>query len=236
AARRGAVAELDLSLVPPEVALELTNLRLQLLRNLAKTPAQRAAAREELEAIEARYAQIWREQTALQAERLRQLTLEAPARAAREGLASIAQENAAATRTRAAARRAEERRLAAQLAADLARSGTDLSLRLPAARIVPAVQSARQQSNSQVFETSSAPLASAEAIEARPLSSTRRLDAALLAGLRRQARDEAREWARLVAARWGSRWSQKPDVPDRTGAAVQELFAGSRGLATAARS
>ena len=224
ASRRGAVSELDLSLIPPDVALELTNLRLQLLRNLSKTPAQREAAREDIAAIEARYAQIWREQTALQALRLRQINVDAPVRAQREGLANIARASQVTTQNRAAARREVRSELQSQLSRDVARIDDDLTLSLPSTPAVAAVQSAKRSATAQFFETPQEAVSSAKALDASSLASPRRSDAALVSQLRRQARDDAREWARLVAAQWGSRWSNNEGAPNRTGAAVQQLF------------
>ena len=86
---RSALAELDLSLVPPDVQLELTNLRLQLLPLLAVPRGQRARAQARIDAIEARLRAIWQAETARQARLWRQSLEEVPARLSREGEAAL---------------------------------------------------------------------------------------------------------------------------------------------------
>ena len=86
---RATLAELDLSLVPPEVQLELTNLRLQLLPLLTVPRGQRARAQDRIDAIEARLREIWEAETARQARLWRQSLEEVPARLSREGEAAL---------------------------------------------------------------------------------------------------------------------------------------------------
>jgi len=84
-----AIPALDLSLVPPDVQLELTNLRLQLIPLLATSPAQRAQSQARIDAIEARLKAIWEAETARQAELQRQTLEVIPAQRAREGEAAL---------------------------------------------------------------------------------------------------------------------------------------------------
>lgn len=86
---RAAIPGVDLSLVPPEVQLELTNLRLELLPLLSSSPGQKARAQNRINAIEARLRQIWEAETARQARVRRQALEEAPARLGREGEAAL---------------------------------------------------------------------------------------------------------------------------------------------------
>jgi len=86
---RARVPNLDLSLVPPDVQLELTNLRLQLLPMLSVSRAARARSQARIDAIEARLKAIWEAETARQAQ-LQHQTLEViPAQRAREGKAAL---------------------------------------------------------------------------------------------------------------------------------------------------
>ncbi len=75
--------------VSPEVALELSNLRLQLLRNLALPPSQRATARKRIAEIEENLQKIWREQTALQEKLLNESLQASPSKLRREGQEKI---------------------------------------------------------------------------------------------------------------------------------------------------
>lgn len=93
----------DLSLVSPEVQLELTNLRLQLLPLLSVPPARRAQAQQRIDAIEARLYQLWEGETARQNALLRQSLVEVPARLRREGESALAlqtQQETARTKAR----------------------------------------------------------------------------------------------------------------------------------------
>lgn len=224
AAQRSAVTELDLSQISPEVALELTNLRLQLLRSLSRTPAQRAATRQEIRAIEERYAEILREQIALQAAKQREATLDLPIRQRREGLARIERESQANTLQEAGERRVVAVETRSRLESDFARESADLHLTLPPARAVGDIKILPDNSSSQIFETTAALPASEWARANEALASKQPFDTQVAARLRAKARSEARQWASLVAAQLGSRWSNKPGNPDRTAAALAILF------------
>jgi len=84
------VPTLDLSLVPPDVQLELTNLRLQLLPMLAVSGAQRARSQARITQIEGRLRAIWEAETARQGRLQRQTLEEIPAQRAREGEKALA--------------------------------------------------------------------------------------------------------------------------------------------------
>ncbi|HEX9998564.1 MAG TPA: hypothetical protein VGB45_15600 [Abditibacterium sp.] len=228
AAQRGAVDAIDLSLVPPDVALELTNLRLQLVRNLAKTPAERAAARAELERIEERYAQIWREQTALQAARLREVSRDLPTRQRREGLERITRESAIQTEKRNEARREATQIASARLSQDFGDRNADLRLVLPPARAVRSVSGIGSNLDNLQFEgfieTNPTVLPSMAAREKEALGSAVSFQSQQTAKLRAKARSEAKQWATLVAMQLGSQWDNAPSNPDRTAAALAILF------------
>jgi len=87
---RAPVPTLDLSLVPPDVQLELTNLRLQLLPMLSVSGAQRARSQARIDEIEARLKAIWEAETARQAQLQRQTLEVIPAQHAREGEKALA--------------------------------------------------------------------------------------------------------------------------------------------------
>ena len=224
ATQRTAISELDLSLISPEVALELTNLRLQLLRALSRTPAQRAATRAEIREIEERYARILAEQLALQAARQREANIDLPIRQRREGLARIERESQTNAQQEAQQRRAVSIETRSRLERDFARESADLRLVLPPARSVGDLAVRPQRPNSQFFETSAPNPASIGPRENEALASTQPIDSQVASRLRAKARSEARQWARLVAAQLGSRWNNKPGNPDRTAAALAILF------------
>ncbi|PQV65247.1 hypothetical protein B1R32_102256 [Abditibacterium utsteinense] len=242
ASGRGAVPELDLTLVSPEMALELTNLRLQLLRNLSKTPAQRDAARQEIRAIEARYARLLSEETARQAARLREARLEIPLRQRREGLQKIAIQTQQENRARAASRLAVALENRERLRRDF-RFSAPLSLELQPAQVLSQqvlsppdfaifATSKKRSVNlgSQFFETatpkaaSQAPIRNERIRNERVLAISKPPAPAVVALLRRKARTQAQEWARLVAGNWGAIRSDAPHLPDATSAALKILF------------
>ncbi len=235
-AQRGAVPELDLSLLPPEITLELTNLRLQLLRNLSKTPAQRAAAREEIRIIEARYAQILREETARQAAKLRQARIETPRQNRSAGLEKIAREIELEAQNRAGSRRSLALEAQNRVRVDFDSNST-LNLALPSSRALsragfnspgfdPAGVSARSNlPDAQFFETAASGAASQAPIpNGRELAASKKPARSVVAALRGRARKEAGEWAQLVAGNLGATWSASPNAPDATQEALEKLF------------
>lgn len=232
-ARRGALAELDLAVLSPEAALELLNLRLQLLRNLSRTPAQRAAARAEIAAIEARYAALLEVQTEAQAARLRAITTEIPARARRLGLQKIAREAQVIAQNQAQLRRALALENQTRLRRDFGAPDSlrlalapfrQVSIRQFSAAKTPAASN--RNAETDFFETGRMPLTSNPPLEAKSASSNARR--ALVARLRQQARLDAVQWARGCASRLGATWSRSNRAPDATAQALSLIFPRSR--------
>jgi hypothetical protein len=83
---------LSLVLPTPEVQLEMTNLRLRLLRNVFTTEEEREAARNRLRDLLIQWRAALREQESARAQELQRLRGEEPERIRREGLANIEQE------------------------------------------------------------------------------------------------------------------------------------------------
>ena len=229
ASTRGAVEAISLAPVSPETALELSNLRLQLLAQLRGSIEQKAAAAARIEEIQNRLNQIWARQTEEQNARLRAAFEELPARLRREGLEAL---DAAATKreseryyARLELRRVIEARL--QNARPDASDIQILRLLLPEARL--ATTNLSENGNSS-FQTTPRRAASASALKndavpaTRPLGQNAALQGVSVAQLRAQARRDARQWASKLALSWGAQLSNKPNAPDRTALAVQKLF------------
>ncbi len=232
ASTRGAVEAISLAPVAPETALELSNLRLQLLAQLSVPRAQKAAAAAKIEAIEKRLNEIWEAQTAAQNARLRAAFEELPARLRREGLQAL---------DAAAVKRDSERYYARLELRGLienrlngAQPGADdiqiLRLLLPRARVATTDLSVGGNSS---FQTKARRAASAlaktndglrDARDARPLSTSGSFDGQSAAQLRAQARRDARQWASKLALSWGAQLSEKASAPDRTNLAIAKLF------------
>lgn len=230
-ARRGAVPEADLPELTPEEALELLNLRLQLLRNLSRTPAQRLAAREEIRVIEARYAALLKAQADAQAARLRAATRDIPNQTRRAGLLQIERAARLTAQKQAAIRRdlLSENRL--RVRRDLA-SASALQLELPKVFSLDLRSSARTQnaldfSSSKLptdfFETARLSGASKAPLESIQLPA-RQDRAKTVRRLRQQARLEAAQWARRIASHRGATWSQAKIAPDATAEAIKVAF------------
>ena len=230
ASTRGAVEAISLTPVSPETALELSNLRLQLLAQLQAPAAQKAAAATKIEAIEKRLNEIWERQTQEQNARLRAAFEELPARLRREGLQAL---------DAAAAKRESERYYARlelrSLIENRLNSATPnaddiqmLRLLLPSARVASTNSSVKPNSS---FQTNARRAASAstrdvnEVRDTRALSQTAPANGASVAKLRASARADARQWASKLALSWGAKLSDKSDAPDRTALALQKLFA-----------
>ena len=235
ASTRGAVEAISLAPVSPETALELSNLRLQLLAQLRVPLAQKAAAAAKIEAIEKRLNEIWEAQTAAQNARLRAAFEELPARLRREGWRP----------SDAAAVKRESERYFARLELrglienrlNTAQPNADdiqiLRLLLPPARVATTDLSLRGNSS---FQTKARRAASAlaktndelrDARDTRPLSTRESFDGQSAARLRAQARRDAREWASKLALSWGAKLSDEASAPDRTDLAIAKLFGAS---------
>ena len=239
AATRGAVEAISLAPVSPETALELSNLRLQLLAQLNAPPAKRAEAIAKIETIEKRLNQIWERQTQEQNARLRAAFEELPARLRREGLDAL---SGAATERESQRyyARLELRSLIENRLNDAQPSASDtqmLRLLLPAARVATPNLSAPRNSSSQTnarraasnrFQTKNELRdnrnAGRDIENARSLSRAAPFDGALIAQLRAQARRDARQWADNLALSWNARLSSATGAPDRTALALQKLF------------
>ena len=92
AAARRLPQVVPLVLPSPEVQLEMTNLRLRLLRNVFTTQEERAAARERLGELLLQWRAALREQEKARAQELERIRTQEPERIRREGLAGIEQE------------------------------------------------------------------------------------------------------------------------------------------------
>ena len=237
AATRGAVEAISLTPVSPETALELSNLRLQLLEQLSVPVAQKAAAAAKIEAIEKRLNDIWERQTQEQNARLRAAFEELPARLRREGLAAL---DAAATKRESERyyARLELRQLVENRLNSNAPGASDtqiLRLLLPQARLADTNLSVNANSSFPTNARRSASAASdndgdlANARDNRSLSQTARTKSENIAQLRAQARRDAKQWANQLAIGWGARLSNETGAPDRTALALQKLFAISSG-------
>ena len=233
AATRGAVEAISLTPVSPETALELSNLRLQLLAQVRAPASDKAAAAAKIESIEARLNAIWEAQTAEQNARLRAALEELPARLRREGLQAL--DAAAAKReseryyARLELRGLIENRL--NSATPNAADTQTLRLLLPQARVANVDLNVKSDSSSRTNARDAASVlpgnneASRNVRDARSLSQSARADGASLTTLRAQARADARQWARKLALSWDAQLSENPSAPDRTALALQKLFA-----------
>ena len=232
AATRGAVEAVSLTPVSSETALQLSNLRLQLLDQLRAPAAQKAAATAQIEAIEKRLNEIWERQTEEQNARLRAALEELPARLRREGLQALDAAAAARESERYYARLELRALIENRLNGATPNAGDIQTLRLllPSARVASANLSVKQNSS---FQTNARRVASAAARnddelrgnrDARSLSQVAQTDGASVAKLRAQARSDARQWANKLALSWGAQLSDEPGAPDRTPLALQELF------------
>ena len=232
ASTRGAVEAISLTPVSPETALELSNLRLQLLAQLSVPVAQKAAATAKIEAIEKRLNEIWEAQTAAQNARVRAAFEELPAKLRREGLEAL---NAAAAKRESERyyARLELRSLVENRLNSAQPDNSDiqiLRLLLPSARVATTDLNAGQNSS---FQTRTRRAASAgaqtsdglrDARDARPLGKSATFSAQSVAQLRAQARKDARQWANKLALNWGAQLSGKATAPDRTHLAIAKLF------------
>ena len=232
ASTRGAVDAISLAPVSPETALELSNLRLQLLAQLSVPLAQKAAAAAKIEAIEKRLNEIWEAQTAAQNARLRAAFEELPAKLRREGLQAL--DAAAAKReseryyARLELRALVENRL--NTARPDASDTQILRLLLPPARVATTDLSANPNSS---FQTKARRASSAlaqtndelrDARDTRALGQSENFAGQSIAQLRAQARADARQWASKLALSWNAQLSNQANAPDRTNLAIAKLF------------
>ena len=232
ASTRGAVEAISLEPVSPETALELSNLRLQLLAQLSVPAAQKAAATAKIEAIEKRLNEIWEAQTAAQNARLRAAFEELPAKLRREGLQAL---------DAAAAKRESERYYARLELRSLVENRLNtarpdasdiqiLRLLLPPARVATTDLNASQNSSFQTRARRAASASAQTSDELRDARDTRALGTnegfsdQSIARLRAQARRDARQWASKLALNWKAQLSDQTTAPDRTALALAQLF------------
>ena len=193
---RARVEGVDLALVPPDLALELLNLRLELGRNVANTDAARARARARIAQIEARLDAIWKRQTDEAAARLRAALEEGPARLRREGLARLEAEERARRLADAAARatlRAELERLTGEASRA---NRTPLTLVLPPARVPRSGAAFVDEAQMRGLIKTRAGVAPSNAPQTQIVSDGRRASAleSEIARLRALARSETRRF------------------------------------------
>ena len=232
AATRGAVEAISLAPVSPETALELSNLRLQLLAQLSVPLAQKAAAAAKIEAIEKRLNEIWEAQTQAQNARLRAALEELPARLRREGLAAL-DAAAAARESQRYYDRLELRRIIEGRLNSASPNASDtqiLRLLLPQARVATTDLSANGNRSFQANARRAASAVAAnneglrDARDRRPLAQGESFAGQSVAELRAQARRDARQWASKLALSWNAKLSDAATAPDRTNLAIAKLF------------
>ena len=237
ASTRGAVEAIGLEPVSPAVALELSNLRLQLLSQLRVPINQRAAAAAQIERIEARLNAIWSAQTQAQTARLRAAFEELPARLRREGLVALDQAAARRELERQAARLQLRQAVQARLNGAAPQSDIQtLRLLLPPTRVASADLSvdgnSSFQTNARRVPSVSPDVEAAQGFQqsfqdARALSRSSEFAPANIAALRAQARRDARQWASKLALSWGAQWTSDKTAPARTAQALKALFGDS---------
>ena len=249
-ARRLTLAELQPGLPPDPIQLEMTNLRLDLLRNVQRTPQARERAVQRLHELEAQWTATVGKQAAARLEELRQAREEHPLEVQREGetriqatIADMAQRDAAVREDVLQSQRA---RVEQDLTADEARLGIVLPAAALPPQAVPGLASpatVNQNSTtvlhiSNKVKTSTAAASSTGNNEARigVQASNAGTSVAATAGraaqiraLRAQAWHDARRWARLTAQRQGWTWVETTHsggvpAPDRTNAVLRILF------------
>jgi hypothetical protein len=233
-ARRQALSELDPSLLPSDVQLELTNLRLQqaldALPASPRTPAEKAATTARIHEIELQWQEVLRAQEAEQVRKFNVAMNDVPEKVRKQGQERIQQLVARIRTDRSTSREAVREEQAALLANDFAPGSLDLSLRLPAANSVRLPEGGRTyQSVRQFSKTSSAGLPSVGQFEENGALTVSRSNAtqAQIRRLRSLAQSDARDWARLAALSLGGRWSDSPRYPNRTHQAL-DLLVGTR--------
>ena len=203
---RAQVQLIALQTVPPDVALELANLRLQLLRTLALSPAQREQARARIAQIEERLQEIWRAQTAEQ-ERILIESLEiSPARLRREGIEKIRAEMRELAARDLKQRQALIGEIETLIARDLGRAqSAALELFLPPATLPRELSptffeqlAAREASGENVLPTAIAPLSR---FDYERLAQIGAVSRSQIERLRQVALRDARIWSETLALR-----------------------------------
>lgn len=229
-AARRAVPELDPLLPAERTQLELINLRLQLLRNIPKTPEEEAAANARLDELEARWQRQLHEQAQNRAAAIENATITIPARLKLEGATRLAAQNATQSAQRRAAREELDARQNELLNRDFGADDLRLSLQLPSAQTVAAPQNASAIGVNRNFSKTSGGVSPSNRALPRTgaapaiFAGQRSAQSRTILALRAQARTEAARWAQLAAAQEGWIWQNNPALPDQTARALDILF------------
>lgn len=131
AAAKRAPSAIPLVLPAPEMQLEMTNLRLRLLRNVFTTDTERSAARERLRELMTQWRTALREQESARSRELQRLRSEEPERLRSEGLVRIQQELDLIRRTQQELRSAIAAEHRARLEEDFGNERARLALTFP---------------------------------------------------------------------------------------------------------
>lgn len=249
-AQRLNLAALTPTLPSDPIQLEMTNLRLALLKNLYATPGEKEQARQRLSALEAQWEAKLRSQEEQRLAELARLRQERPQRLRQAGETNINKTLSAAAQRDTAAREAILRAHNTLLAADFTPDTRRLGLVLPAATLpsqrlaglMLSPTSRQPAPPPKSFETFHVKLTSRDTNERQAIGhwpsaarsgaqpGNRRISqAATIQALRAQAWQDARRWADIAARRGGWTWheaagQQRHQVwPDRTQAALRLL-------------
>jgi hypothetical protein len=234
--QRAIVDEPPIPQMAPDQQLLLTNLRLQLLRNVFTTDEQKQKARAQLDAILADWQKQLRAQAAARAAALQEARVEAPRHAREAGVARVRAELEAVRRAQQNARETVLRQQVARLHEDFGDQNARLGVVLPAASWPPrdfqipdapffnpllrALSNQKIVSLETIFPETNSGLSSSQTPffgkdTARLRSvSTAGADSGMTAGnrpaliraLKAQAWRDARKQAQMAARRFGWRW------------------------------
>jgi len=227
AAQRQRLVELQPAQLSPEDQNRLTNLRLSLLRNLSRTPQERAASEAELDQLLRTWSDELRQQEAAHRARMDEIYNRIPAQMRAAGESQIA----AAAATKQADRLLQRETVRDQqedlIGADLAAAQLAIEAHLPAGlTLSPGGETSWPQEfrnlPPEVTSTARFPYSGAGSV---PISTPDSAgESTRIARLRAKARLDADAWARLAALKLGAVWSQNRRYPDETKAALAVLF------------
>lgn len=197
----------------PEVQLEMTNLRLRLLRNVFTTEEERSVARNRLRELLLQWRAALREQERARARELQRLRAEEPERIRREGLANIERELDAIARTRQELRNALAAEHQARLEEDFGNERARLALSFPSSLPADFPENSPSAINSSgsygktvleriIFHRTLLPVRTSNTVLpgiASQQSSSATVRAAQIRALRRQAWSDATRQAKMAA-------------------------------------
>jgi hypothetical protein len=212
---------LEPTLPPEAVQLEMTNLRLRLLKNVELSDAERAEARERLRALQIEWRRMLREQERQRRELLTRLREERPRQIETQRSQEIAtflnRAKTADEQARVAVREAQRQRIAADFNINSTRLGIALPTgnRLTTTRGLAQSDTSRDLSSNSTFrtlstgETSFDSTSITRATSAQLEQQARSLAATLtpaqlsaeISRLRALAWNDARQWGRIIARR-----------------------------------